>query len=82
MNTVGLRISTKQIRDFFTLTSEMPQDLALQQGASQLQTTSADLWTFSVNIASPLRIHFHLLNPTELCQYRATCIVLLSSIKF
>jgi hypothetical protein len=42
------------------------QDLALQQGTSQLQTASTDLWTLLVNITSPLRIHFPLLNPTEL----------------
>jgi hypothetical protein len=48
---------------FPPLTSEMFQHLVLQQGASRLQTTSADLWTFSINITSPLRIHFLLLNP-------------------
>jgi hypothetical protein len=31
------------------LMSVMSQDLALQQGASRLQTTSANLWTFSIN---------------------------------
>jgi hypothetical protein len=46
MDTVGLRLPTKQITDFSTLTSVMSQDLGLQQGASQLQTTSANLWTF------------------------------------
>jgi hypothetical protein len=60
----------------------MSQDLALQQGASQLQTVSADLWTFSTNITSPLMIHFSLLNPTKLHHYRVTCIILLPSIKF
>jgi hypothetical protein len=38
---------------FPPLKSVMCQDLALQQGAQQLQTASADLWTFSVNITSP-----------------------------
>jgi hypothetical protein len=55
-----------KLGSFLPATSVMPQDLALQQGASQLQTASADLRTFSVNIPSPLRIHFTLLNPTEL----------------
>jgi hypothetical protein len=59
----------------------MPQDLALQKGASLLQT-STNFWTFSVNISSPLRIYFSLLNPTELRRHHVTCIVLLSSIKF
>jgi hypothetical protein len=44
----------------------MSHDLALQQDASQLQIASADLWAFSINIISPLRIRFPLLNPTEL----------------
>jgi hypothetical protein len=61
------------------LTSVMSQDLFLQQGASRLQT---NLWTFSVNIPSPLRIQFPLLNPTELRHYRVTCITVLPSIKF
>jgi hypothetical protein len=43
----------------------MSEDLALQQVASQLPTAFADLWTFSINIPSPLRIIFPLLNPTE-----------------
>jgi hypothetical protein len=60
----------------------MSQDLALQRGASRLQTTSADLRTFSRNTTSPLRIHFPLLNPAELRRYRVTCIILLSRIKF
>jgi hypothetical protein len=58
-------IPTKQIRDFSTLTSVISQELALQQGASRLQTISESLWTFSINISSPLRIQFPLLNPTE-----------------
>jgi hypothetical protein len=49
MDTVGLRVPTKQIRDFPPLMSVMPQDLGLQQGASQLQTASENLWTFSIN---------------------------------
>jgi hypothetical protein len=52
-------------------------DLALQQGASQLQTASADLWTFLVNIPFQLMIYLPLFNPTKLHHYR---IVLLSSI--
>jgi hypothetical protein len=60
----------------------MSQDLALEQGASQLQTTSENLWAFSINITSPLRIHFPLLNPVELHHYCVTCIVLLPSVKF
>jgi hypothetical protein len=60
----------------------MPQDLALQQGASWLQTTSANLWTFSINITSPFRIHFPVLIPTELRHYRDTCIFLLVGIAF
>jgi hypothetical protein len=43
----------------------MSQHLALQQGASQLPTASADHWTFSINVPSPLRILFPLINPTE-----------------
>jgi hypothetical protein len=62
MNTVGLRVSSKQIRESPPLISLMSQDLGLQQGASQLQTAFAYIWT---NISSPLRIHFPLLNPTE-----------------
>jgi hypothetical protein len=64
------------------LKSVMSQDLALLQGASQLQTASANLWTFSINITSPLRIHIPLINLTELHHYRVTCIILLPSIKF
>jgi hypothetical protein len=43
----------RELGTFSLLSSVMPQDLALQQGASQLQTASADLWTFSINISSP-----------------------------
>jgi hypothetical protein len=46
-----------KFESFRPLTSVISQGLALQQGASWLQTTSANLWTFSVNI-SPLMIHF------------------------
>jgi hypothetical protein len=67
---------------FPLLMSVMCQELALQQGASQLQTTSASLWTFSINITSPFRIHFPLLNPTELQHCRVTSIILLPRIKF
>jgi hypothetical protein len=74
-------VPTKQIETFPPSTSVMSQVLALQQGASQLQT-SKNLRTFSVNITSPLRIHFPLLNPVELHHYCVTFIVLLPSIKF
>jgi hypothetical protein len=43
MDIVGLHVPTKQIRDIPPLTSVMSPDLALQQGASQLQTVSANL---------------------------------------
>jgi hypothetical protein len=56
------------------LTSVMSQELAVQQGASRLQT-SANLWTFSINMTFHLRTHFRLLNPTELRQYRVTWII-------
>jgi hypothetical protein len=66
MDTVGLRVPIKQIIETFPpLTPVMFQDLSLQQGASRLQTASADLWTFSINKPFPFRIHFPLLNPTE-----------------
>jgi hypothetical protein len=64
MGIVGLRVLTKQIRDFST--SVMSQDLVLQKCAPRLETTSANLWTFSINITSRLRVHFPSLNPTEL----------------
>jgi hypothetical protein len=59
----------------------MSQDLAIQQSATRLQT-SANHWTSSINITSPLRIRFPLFNPTELRHYRVTCIILLPRIKF
>jgi hypothetical protein len=62
--------------------SVMSQDLALQQGASQLETTSADLWTFSINITLLLTIHVPLPNSTDISHYRVTCIILLPRIKF
>jgi AraC-like DNA-binding protein len=49
--------------------------VALQQAALRLQTISADLWTFPINLPSPLRIHFPLLNSAELHHYRVTCII-------
>jgi hypothetical protein len=52
-----------------------------QQSTSRLQTTSANLWTFSLNITSPLWIHLSLLNPAKLRHYRVTCTVLLPRIK-
>jgi hypothetical protein len=50
---------------FQPLKSVMFQDLALQQGTSQLQTASADLWTFLVNTPFQLMIYPPLLNPTK-----------------
>jgi hypothetical protein len=83
MDTVGLRVPTKQIRDFSTFNvCNVSKDLALQQGASRLQSTSTNLCTFSVNMTSPLRIHFPLPNPTELRHYHVTFITLLPSITF
>jgi hypothetical protein len=67
---------------FPPLKSVISQDFAFQQGASWQKTTSANLWTFSVNITSPLRKHFPLLNPTRLHHYRVTCIILLHNVKF
>jgi hypothetical protein len=57
----------------------MSRELARQQGALRLQTTSAKLWTFSINITSPLRKDIPLRNPIELRHYRVTCISLQSS---
>jgi hypothetical protein len=82
MDTVGIRVITKKIRFFPSLTSEMSQDLSLEQGAWRLQTSSTNLWTFSINITSPLRIHFPLFNPTELYHCRITCIIVLPDIIF
>jgi hypothetical protein len=70
------------LETFPTLTSIVSQNLALQQGASRLQTASADLWTFPINMTSPLREHFPLLNPTELHHCRVICIILWTMIKF
>jgi hypothetical protein len=47
MDTVGLRVPTKQIRAFIALTSAMSQDLALQQGASRLQNICRSLDVFN-----------------------------------
>jgi hypothetical protein len=80
MDTVGLRVPTKQIRDFTTC--NVRNVSRLQQGASRLQTASANLWTFSINITSPLRIRFPLFNPTELRHHRVAYIVLLPRIRF
>jgi hypothetical protein len=71
-----------KLETFPTLTSVMSEDLALQQGASRLQITSADLWKLAINITSPLRIHFPLLSSIELCHYHVTSIILLPRIKF
>jgi hypothetical protein len=54
-------------------------DLARQQGASRLQTTSENLWTFSANITSPFRTDIPLRNPIELRNYRVTSIISESS---
>jgi hypothetical protein len=62
---------------FQPLESVIFQGLALQQGASQLQTASADRWTFLANIPFQLMIYLPLLNLTKLHHYRT---VLLSSI--
>jgi hypothetical protein len=58
-----------KLETFPPLTSVMSQDVALQHGASRLQTTTANLWTFSINVTSPLRTHFFLFNRTELYLY-------------
>jgi hypothetical protein len=71
-----------KLETFPPLAPVMPHDLAFQQGASRLQTTFANLWTFPINITSLLRIHFPLLNPTELRHYHVTCIILFPRIKF
>jgi hypothetical protein len=71
-----------KLETFPHLRSIIFQDLVFQQSASQLQTTFANLWTFSVNVTSPLRVHFSLLNPTEICHYHVNCIILMCSIKF
>jgi hypothetical protein len=70
-----------KLETFPPLTSVMSQDLALQQGASRLQTTPENFGRFQ-NITSSFMIHFPLLNPTELLHYRVTCIILLPRIKF
>jgi hypothetical protein len=84
MDNAGLRVPTKQNspETFTPLISVISQDLALEQGASRLQTISTNLWTFTINITSNLGIHFPLLNPTELHHYRVASIILLPSTKF
>jgi hypothetical protein len=82
MDTVGLLYPLSKLEISQPSKSVMSQDLTLKQGASRLQTISANLWTFSINITSPLRIQFPLLNPTELCHYRVTCIILFPRITF
>jgi hypothetical protein len=64
-----------------SLTSVLYRDLPRQQDALRRQT-SANLRTLSINIISPLRIHFPLLNPAELCHYQVICIILLPRITF
>jgi hypothetical protein len=79
MVTAGLRVPTKQIINFSNFTvSDVSR---LQQGASRLQT-SANPWTFPMNTTSPLRIHFPLLNPTDLRHYRITCITYCLELNF
>jgi hypothetical protein len=82
IDTVHLSIPTKQIIYFPTFNFSNVLRLALQQEVSRLETEPANLWTFTINITSPLRINFPLLNPTELRHYHVTCIVLLPRIKF
>jgi hypothetical protein len=67
-----------KLETFQPLTSIMSRDLARQQGASRLQTTSANLWAFSIHITYPLRIQIPLRNPIKLRHYRVTCIILQS----
>jgi hypothetical protein len=62
MDTVGLLAPCKQIRDFTTFNVSNVSRLTLQQGASRLQITPANFWTFSINLTSPLRINFSLIN--------------------
>jgi hypothetical protein len=70
-----------KLENFLSLTSVTSQDLALKQGASRLQT-SANLWTFSENLTSPLSILFPLLNPIGSHHCRVTSIILLPSVRF
>jgi hypothetical protein len=79
MGTVVSVYPLNKLESFPSSKSVMSQRLALQQGSSRLQTPSEDLWAFSVNMTSPLRINFALLNPTESHQYRFTSIILLPS---
>jgi hypothetical protein len=65
-----------KLETFASLMSVMSQDLGLQQSASRLQTASAILWTFSINITSRLRIRFILLDPAVLHYFRVACIIL------
>jgi hypothetical protein len=58
MGIVDLRAPVKQIRHFPPLMPVMSQDLARHQGVPQLQTTSADLWTFLLKALSPFSIRF------------------------
>jgi hypothetical protein len=60
------------------LASVMSQDLALQQDAT---TISANLRTSSINVTSPLTIHFPFLHPSELLIIVLT-ILFSPSIKF
>jgi hypothetical protein len=47
MDTVGPRVPTTQNRDSSAF--DVKTYVALQRGASWLQTASADLWTFKTN---------------------------------
>jgi hypothetical protein len=51
-----------KLETFPLLTSVMSQALLLQQSASRLKITPANLWSFSINITSLLRIHSLCLN--------------------
>jgi hypothetical protein len=62
MDSVSLRVPTKKIGYFPPSTSVISQDLALQQGKSQPQTASVDIWMFPINKLSPWGIFFPFFN--------------------
>jgi hypothetical protein len=83
MDTVGLRVPPLgKLETFPHLNSIMSQRL----GASTRRVTAPNNIYRSLDVlnkhTSRLKIHFLLLNPTDLNHYRVTCIVLLSNIKF
>jgi hypothetical protein len=82
MDTAGLRVSTKQTRNFPSLTSVMSQDLGLQRATSRLQRTYANHWMFPINIISLLMIQSPLLIYTELHYYSITCILFSLGLNF